>query len=61
MSPSGVVEEPAGLLVASAATDEGAPAVTGGPGATWGVAYHRFVPEAPYGATRVFLRSVSPK
>jgi hypothetical protein len=57
VSPSGVVEEPTGVLVAGTAT----PAVTGGPGATWGVVYYHFVPEAPYGSNRVFLRSVSPK
>jgi hypothetical protein len=61
VSPSGAVEEPAGLLVAGAATNEGAPVVIGGPGTTWRVAYDRFVPESPYGASRVFLRSVSPK
>jgi hypothetical protein len=61
VSPSGVVEEPAGVLVAGSATDEVAPAVTGGPGATWRIAYQRFAVEAPHGANRVFLRSVSPK
>jgi hypothetical protein len=61
VSPTGVVQEPAGFVVADSASDVGAPAVTGGPGATWGVAYDRFASEAPYGANRVFLRSVSPK
>jgi hypothetical protein len=61
VSPSGVVEEPAGVLVAGSAIDESAPYVTGGPGTTWKVAYSRFVSESPYNATRVFLRTVSPK
>jgi hypothetical protein len=61
VSPSGAVEQPAGFPVASSATDEVAPAVTGGPGATWRIAYQRFAAEAPYGANRVFLRSVTPK
>jgi hypothetical protein len=61
VSPSGVVEQPAGFPVASSATDEVAPAVIGGPGTTWRIAYQRFAPEPPYGAARVFLRSVSPK
>jgi hypothetical protein len=61
LAPNGVVEEPAGFVVSAAAFDEGAPMVTGGPGTNWGVAYERFAAESPYGANRVFLRSVSPK
>jgi hypothetical protein len=61
VSPSGVVEEPAGVLVAGSAFDESTPAVTGGPGTTWTVAYSRFVSGSPYNAARVFLRTVSPK
>jgi hypothetical protein len=61
VNPSGVVEEPAGVLVAGAATDESAPAVIGGPDLTWEVAYDRYVPESPYNASRVFMRSVSTK
>jgi hypothetical protein len=69
VQPTGFVEEPAGFLVTSTVTAEGAPnsdpapgvAITGGPGATWAVAYHRFVPDSPYGASRAFLRSISPK
>jgi hypothetical protein len=66
VSRSGVVEEPNGVLVAGPVPapefpGESVPAVTGGPGATWGVAYERLVPDSPYGASRVFLRSVSPK
>ena len=61
VSPSGVVDQPSGHPVAASATNEFTPAVTGGPGATWAVVYDRLVPEAPYSARRVFLRSVSPK
>jgi hypothetical protein len=58
VKPSGVVDDPGGLPVAGSSTETGAPAVTGGPGAGWGVVYHRFVPNS---VDRVFLRSVSPK
>ncbi len=61
ISPAGVVEDPSGFVVAAATTDEGAPAVAGGAGANWRVAYGRFSPDALYGAQRVFVRNVAPK
>ena len=61
VSPAGGVDQPARLPVSVSATEEAAPAVSGGPGATWMVAYQRFAAEPPYGAHRVFLRSVTPK
>jgi hypothetical protein len=61
VSPSGVVEEPAGVLVSNAPMDESAPSVTGGPGSTWRVAYDRNVEEPEFGTQRVFLRNVSSK
>ena len=61
VSPAGVVREPGGIGLTGAGTKTGVLAVTGGPGDTWGVAYERYAAESPYGANRVFLRSVSPK
>jgi hypothetical protein len=61
VSPTGVVRDPSGIGVTGTGGTAAVLGVTGGPGATWGVAYQRFATESPYGADRVFLRSVSPK
>jgi hypothetical protein len=61
VSPTGVVKEPSGFGVTGTGTTGGTVALTGGPGASWGVVYDRFATESPYGANRVFLRSVAPK
>jgi hypothetical protein len=61
ISPNGVLKDSGSFGVTGAGTKLGVLAVTGGPGATWGIAYERFAAEASYGAHRVFLRSVSPK
>ena len=57
----GTVTDPNGFAISAAPTDDGAAAVTAGAGNQWGVAYERFAPEQPYGATRAFLRTVAPK
>jgi hypothetical protein len=51
-----------GFAIARSPIDELAPAVTADPGAAgrFAIGYQRFVPEAPYGSNRVFLRT-SPK
>jgi hypothetical protein len=54
------VRDRSGFAVAAGTTDEAASATTGlTSGRGWAVAYQRFAPEAPYGAIRGFLRTVS--
>jgi hypothetical protein len=57
---NGVVTDGSGIPIANAPGDEASPAVAGGPGDDWGVVNARFV-GPPFGAHRVFLRTVSPK
>ena len=59
----GTVPNPDGFDVASSAEDETDPVVTAAAGnRPFAVVYHRVANEAPYGgATRAFLRTVSPK
>jgi hypothetical protein len=57
----GAVLDPSGFPIAASAAAERDVALTAGPGATWSTSSTRFVVEQPYGADRVFLRTVSPK
>jgi hypothetical protein len=57
----GSVLDPSGFPIAASPAPEGGIAVTRGPGATWGTSSNRFLVEQPYGAYRVFLRTISPK
>jgi hypothetical protein len=50
-----------GFAIAATYASEGLPAVAAGPGDRFGVVSQRYVPEAPYGSQRVFLRTVAPK
>jgi hypothetical protein len=61
VADDGAVLDRPSFPIAASATVEWGVALTAGPGATWGASSTRFVPESPYGASRVFLRSVSPK
>jgi hypothetical protein len=56
----GALLDPSAFPVAASASDETHPAVANGPGDHVGIAYSRFVEDAPYGAIRAFLRT-SPK
>jgi hypothetical protein len=61
VTDGGTVLDRPSVPVATSAEPELGVALSPGPGTTWGASYTRFVPESPYGAERVFLRSVSPK
>jgi hypothetical protein len=50
-----------GFAIAAGPEYEGRHEVTAGPGETFGVVSQAFAPEAPYGSTRTFLRTVAPK
>jgi hypothetical protein len=58
---TGAVLDPTSLVVAAGADGGKEPEITRGPGARWSISYTRFRPEAPYGANRVFVRTVGPK
>ena len=61
MNGAGSVQDGAGIAIAAGTSGEVLPALAAGPGTKFGVAYERFAVEAPYGAHRVFLRTVAPK
>ena len=62
VAAGGGVAHPDGIPIAAADTDETEVASATGPDGTIALAYERVAPEAPYGgASRVFLRTVSPK
>jgi len=50
-----------GFAIATGPEPKGTPAVTAGPGDEFGVVTQEFVPTAPYGSHRAFLRTVAPK
>jgi hypothetical protein len=58
---NGEVIDRAGFAIADSAANEMLPAVTAGHRDRFAVVSQRFLPDAPYGAPRVFLRNVAPK
>jgi hypothetical protein len=65
VSAGGIVQQPTGFPIADAPFDDQfdplAPATAATTRDGTGVVYQRFAPQAPYGAVRVFLRTVSPQ
>jgi hypothetical protein len=57
----GRVIDRTGFAVAATDALEGSPAVAAGPGDRFAVVSQRFVPGAPYGSQRAFLRTVAPR
>jgi hypothetical protein len=49
------------VTLAGSGTEETSPALTRAAGSTWAMTYTRAAPEPPYGAHRVFLRTIAPK
>jgi hypothetical protein len=57
----GTVIDTPSFPIATSGDSEREIALSPSNGSLWGVSYTRFVPEPPFGADRVFFRSVSPK
>jgi hypothetical protein len=57
----GVVRDVPGFRIATLDYEWPVLNLSAGPGLTWGMTYSRYVPEAPFAANRVFLRTIAPK